>query len=137
MAHRFLRQDWMRASKFGKRRKNKLTWRRPKGIHSKMRLRRTGYPSVPLIGGRTPTKQSGKIKGFVPVLVHNMKEISSLKKGEAAIIARVGARNRIELLKKAEELHVKVLNSSIREASDFAKVSNSTKMSEVARKEAK
>jgi len=111
MVHRFVRQDAFRYSKFGKRRKNKLTWRRPKGTHSKVRIRKRGNPGIPIVGRKTPSKTAGTISGFRPVLVHNMKELEMLnKKSEAAILARIGARNKIELVKKAESLGIKILN---------------------------
>lgn len=111
MAKKFLRQDWFRFSKFGKRRKKKLTWRRPKGTHSKVRIRKRGNPSIPIMGYKTPSKDSGRINGMIPVLVHNIKELEMVdKKSHAAILARVGAKKKLELIKKAESLGIKILN---------------------------
>lgn len=111
MAHRFVRQDTFRYSKFGKRRKNKLTWRRPKGTHSKVRIRKRGNPGIPIIGRKTPIKTAGTFLGFKPVLVHNIRELEHLnKKSEAAILARVGAKNKLEMIKKSEALGIKILN---------------------------
>jgi len=113
MARQFLRQDWFRFSKFGKRRKNKLVWRRPRGTHSKIRIRKRGNPGIPLIGHKQSAKYSGKIAGLKPVLVHNMKELESVdKKSYAAILARVGARNKLEMIKKAESVGIKIINLS-------------------------
>src|SRR3989344_3820939 len=100
---KFLRQDWMRHSRLGKGRKKLQKWRRPRGRHSKIRRKRFGYPLKVMIGFSSPKKDAGKIYGHIPVLVHNIKEMSILKKGSVAILARVGAKLKIEMLKKARE----------------------------------
>lgn len=111
MAQKFIRQDWFRFSKFGKRRKSLLKWRRPRGTHSKVRIRKKGNPSIPIIGMKTPAIHSGKIGGLRPILVHNLKEIESLnKKTEAVILAKIGAKKKLELIKKAESMGIKILN---------------------------
>lgn len=46
----------------------------------------------------------------MPVLVHNISELSVLTKDEGAILARVGARNKLEMIKRADELKIKILN---------------------------
>jgi len=114
MSKRFMRRDCMRHYKLGKSRKKLRVWRKAKGIHNKMRLRRAGYPAIPNVGYKTARKDSGKISGLVPALVHNLKELSLLGKNSIAIIARVGARKKIDILKKADELKIKVLNSNVK-----------------------
>ena len=47
---------------------------------------------------------------MIPKLVHNLSELESLGKDNAAIIARIGARKKLEIIKKADELKIKVLN---------------------------
>ena len=109
MSKEFKRQDYMRYLKLGKR-KSKVVWRKPKGRDSKMRLKRGGYPSSPIIGRKKSNKDSGKINGLNPILVHNLSELESLDKSSAAILARVGAKKKFELIKKAEEMKIKILN---------------------------
>ena len=105
---KFLRQDTVRHIKFNRRRSQ--AWRRPKGIHSKMRKRRNSYPKVVVIGYKSQIDQSGKIDGLNPVLVHNSKELLALNKNSLAIIAKIGAKKRIELIKLAQENKIKLLN---------------------------
>ena len=106
MTKKFLRQDWMRHSKLGKNRKKLQRWRRPKGRHSKMRNKRVNYPKNPLIGYKSQRKSMpGK-----PLLIHNMSELLAAKKGAKVIIARIGARKKIELIKKAQEEGIAILN---------------------------
>ena len=100
----------MRHLKLGKKKK-KVAWRRAKGRDSKIRLKRFGYPAFPSVGYKTPKSESGKIEGLTPILIHNLKELASLDKNSAVTIAKVGAKKRLELLKKADEMKIKILNS--------------------------
>jgi large subunit ribosomal protein L32e len=92
-------------------------WRRPDGIHNKMRyavkgktpLVEAGYGSPSLVKGLHPS-------GFEEVMVNNPKEIESLNKRQAARIAHtVGARKRALIEKRAAELGLKILNPTRRE----------------------
>lgn len=107
---KFLRSDTMRHSKIGKNRRKLQKWRAPRGRHSKIRRKRFGYPRLPGIGFGTPRINSGKVEGLNPVLIHNVKELEQMPKGSIAIIARVGARKKIDILKKASELKLRILN---------------------------
>ena len=107
---KFIRSDTNRFSRLGKNRRKLHKWRRVRGKSNKLRLGRGGYSKVPAVGFKSPRIESGKINGFVPKLVHNLAELNSLGKNEAAIIARIGARKKIELIKKADELKIKILN---------------------------
>lgn len=111
MAKKFLRSDWMRHRRIGKNRRKLQKWRRPRGRHSKIRRKRFGYPSKVMIGFSSPKKNLGLIQGLKPILVHNIKEILSLKKDSIAIIARVGAKLKLEMLKIASEKSIKILNA--------------------------
>ncbi len=111
MSKRFLRQDYMRHIKLGKHRKKLLKWRKPKGRHSKMRKQRKGYPISPGIGYKSPSKFSGRINSQIPIIINNLKELFNLDKNSLIIISRkLGARKRIEMLKKADEMKLKILN---------------------------
>jgi len=99
---KFLRQDHMRFSKLGKKRKKLQKWRKPKGRHSKMRQNRQGYPASPGVG----YKKSSPIS---QIIVHNLKELEE-NKNTTVTLARVGARKKLELIKKAEEMKIKLTN---------------------------
>jgi len=88
-------------------------WKKPKTLDNKIRLQIKGYPAKVKIGYRGPKKVRGyHPSGFKEVLVHNPKELEKVDpKTEAIRIAKaVGRRKRAEILKKAEELGIKVLN---------------------------
>lgn len=109
MSKLFKRTDWMRSFKLGKG-KRKVAWRRPTGTHSKIRRKRFGYPSKPTVGHRTPTTEQNLIKGVKATLVRNVNDLSNVEKGNGIIIARVGAKKKMDIIKKAQEMKVQILN---------------------------
>ncbi|HEW93679.1 MAG TPA: 50S ribosomal protein L32e [Thermoprotei archaeon] len=91
----------------------KESWRRPRGIDSKMRLKKKGRPPIPNIGYRVPKIVRGRHpSGFIEVLVHNVKELEDIdpKRYAIRIASTVGRRKRIEIIKMADKLGIKVLN---------------------------
>jgi large subunit ribosomal protein L32e len=91
----------------------KESWRRPRGIHSKIREREKGKIKMPAVGWRTPKKlRYLHPSGFKEVLIHSPKDLEKVDRQKEAIrIAHtVGKKKRQEILKKAEELKLKVLN---------------------------
>lgn len=109
MSKEFKRTDWMRSFKLGKARR-KVTWRRAQGVHSKIRRKRFGYPRKPSVGYRTDKSVSGLVDGLKPVLVRNLNDLANLPKNAGIIIARVGAKKKMDIIKKAEEMKIKILN---------------------------
>ena len=108
---RFLRVDTNRHSRLGRGRPKLQKWRRPRGKHNKTRLKRFSYPIQPGIGFGTPRVNAGKVQGFMPIVINNVSELQSLSKNNIAIISRnVGAKKKIDILKKASELNIKIAN---------------------------
>lgn len=106
----FIRQESWRYKRI------KPNWRRPRGIDSKMRLEVKGWPKRVKVGYRGPKAVRGlHPSGYKEVLVHNLKELENLNpETEAAKIAHtVGAKKRKEMLKRAKELGIKVLNPRV------------------------
>ncbi|MBI3034518.1 hypothetical protein HYY72_05155 [Candidatus Woesearchaeota archaeon] len=104
----FLIQDFHRRKELPRK------WRRPRGIHSKMRMRKAGHPRHVEIGYGSPKlvrhlDRNGKRR----VLVSNTGQIGMIKvESEVAVISHgVGIRKRLEILKAAEQKGVKVVNS--------------------------
>jgi large subunit ribosomal protein L32e len=110
MTSKFVRQDSHRHFRLGRNNKKKQVWRRPRGRHSKMRKQRKSYPASPTVGYKSPRKELGKINSFTPILVHNLKELKSIGKNNIPILAKIGARKKLELIKYAEENKIKIHN---------------------------
>ncbi|PKL54429.1 MAG: 50S ribosomal protein L32e [Candidatus Methanoperedenaceae archaeon HGW-Methanoperedenaceae-1] len=89
------------------------SWRKPRGMHNKMRigirgkcaLVQSGYGSPAAVRGLHPS-------GFEEMLVNNLKDLENIKvETQAARIAStVGMKKRIMMEEKAVELGLKVLN---------------------------
>ncbi|MEM7826253.1 MAG: 50S ribosomal protein L32e [Candidatus Aenigmatarchaeota archaeon] len=91
----------------------KPAWRRPRGMHSKIRIRKKSKIKMPNIGWGAPKNlRYLHPSGFKEVLVHNPKDLEKIdpKTQAARIASSVGKKKRQEILKKAEELKIKVLN---------------------------
>ena len=103
---RFVRQDYMKKKALG------LKWRRPRGLHSKIRERRAGHEKRVSIGYGSPKKTRHlDSSGLRKVLISNVQELSKIKKGEGIIISsNVGDKKRLEILKKAQSQSIAVLN---------------------------
>lgn len=99
----------------GKRGKKRVKdrWRRPRGIDNKKRIKKRSAGARPKIGYKNPES----IRGLHPsgkreVLVSNVKEIEALNP-ELHVIrirASVGKKKRREILEKAKEMGIRVLN---------------------------
>ncbi|MEM2111460.1 MAG: 50S ribosomal protein L32e [Candidatus Bathyarchaeia archaeon] len=91
----------------------KENWRRPRGLDSKMRKKVKGWPASPNSGYRGLKKARGlHPSGFKEVMVFNLDDLNSVDpKIEAIRIAhRVGDRKRIEIVNKAKEMGIHILN---------------------------
>jgi large subunit ribosomal protein L32e len=94
-------------------RRVKPSWRKPRGIHSKVRTGEKGKIMMPSIGWGAPAKLKGlHPSGLKEVLVCSIKDLEKVDASKEGIkIAHtVGKKKRTEILKKAEEMKIKVLN---------------------------
>ncbi|MCL2890696.1 MAG: 50S ribosomal protein L32e [Methanomassiliicoccaceae archaeon] len=106
----FKRQEWFRYSKLGE------GWRKPKGIHSKMKRKLKRRPPVVVIGYRGPKAARGlHPSGFEEVHVQTINELEGVdpKKQAVRIGGTVGTRKRIMIEDRAEELGIRVLNRMV------------------------
>jgi large subunit ribosomal protein L32e len=104
---KFRRQEWFQVKRLGEK------WRKPRGLDSKMRLCKKGKPAMPSIGYRSPKEVRGlHPSGLVEVMVRNPKELEKIdpKRHVARIASAVGRRKRSAIIKRAQELKIKVVN---------------------------
>tara|TARA_Y100000310_G_C20690057_1_gene821654 strand:+ start:2894 stop:3250 length:357 start_codon:yes stop_codon:yes gene_type:complete len=113
VTRKFIRRDSGRFSKIGKNRKKLQKWRRPTGRDNKIREKRKGYPKGVRIGFKTAKKESGKINGLIPLRIENVGELERAEKNNLIIIGKVGAKKKIELIKKANDMKFKVMNVKV------------------------
>tara|TARA_Y100000310_G_scaffold339010_1_gene430319 strand:- start:765 stop:1355 length:591 start_codon:yes stop_codon:yes gene_type:complete len=101
----------VKESKFSAR--VKARWRYPRGMHSKVRQKHKGRPSLPSTGYGAPRETRGKHEsGLEIVRVHNSEELSLLNKGNqgAIISGTVGKRKKLVLLQLAKEKGIQIFN---------------------------
>jgi large subunit ribosomal protein L32e len=104
---KFIRQESWRYDRLAE------SWRKPKGKDNKMRLQKSGVPALVKVGYRGPRAARGlHPSGYRDNLIHNTTELVKLdpKKDAARIGHTVGKKKRIEIINKAVELGIKVLN---------------------------
>ena len=90
----------------------KTGWRKPKGKHSKLRQSEKARGRVPSMGYRSPRAVRGlSPEGLPPVRVFNPTQLPTTP-ATVIIAATVGRKKRMQILKKAEELGIKVSNTS-------------------------
>ncbi|MBI3035673.1 50S ribosomal protein L32e [Candidatus Woesearchaeota archaeon] len=137
---RFIRQDYQRRKRLGR----KLKWRKPKGIHSKIRHGFKGHRRMPSPGYKSPKMIRGfHASGLKHVAVFSLEEVSKIKKEiEGIVISKnVGAKKRLVILKKAKELNVRVLNlnadSEIKKIEDFINSKKKIPVKETKKEEVK
>jgi large subunit ribosomal protein L32e len=104
---RFIRQESWRYDRLAE------NWRKPKGKDNKMRKQKSGMPALVKVGYRSPKAARGlHPSGYRDILIHNTQELIKLdsKRDAARIAHTVGKKKRIEIINKALELGIKVLN---------------------------
>jgi len=104
---RFVRQESWRYVRI------KPMWRKPKGVDSKMRRQDKGWPALVRTGYRGPSESRGlHPSGHLEVMVHRAGDLQGLVPGRdvARIGSKVGARKRAQILARANELGLRVLN---------------------------
>ena len=95
----FIRQD------AHKKNETKATgWRRPRGLHSKMREGRRGYRIKISVGWKSPAAVRGAHpSGLMPLLIHRPADLAAITTTHGAVIASgVGDKKRLEILKAAQ-----------------------------------
>lgn len=101
-----------------KKKKIDESWRRPIGMHNKLRKRIAAKGAIVQIGYGSPKEVRGlHPSGYEEVLVYRPKDIENINETNQAIRigGGVGKRKRLYMEEKAEEFGIKVLNPTARE----------------------
>lgn len=110
----FVRQDAHKKKRLG------FKWRKSRGFHSKMRRNLKGYKKGISKGYKSPLLIRGfHSSGLKIVEVSSLKDIEKINKEKEGIIIKnsIGLKKKIEIVKKAVESSIKILN--IKEPSGF------------------
>jgi len=106
----FRRTDSHKMIKLGKGVRKNNKWRAAKGRQSKIRLNKRNHSQRPRVGWGCPTKMKGQIAGKNFTRVETIFELSMVPKGHAVLFGRVGKKKRQELIIKAKEMKLEILN---------------------------
>jgi len=128
-----------------KRKKLEEVWRKPRG-KGKQRRRRSSTIPLPDVGYRSPRKVRGlHPSGFKEILVHNVKDLENLNPKEHVlkIASDVGKRKKVEIVRKAVELGLRIVNlknpekflEEVRKEIESRKLAKKIKEGEVEKKE--
>jgi len=103
------------------------SWRRPRGIDNRVRRRFSGARPMPKIGyGSNKLTKHVHPNGFKHFVVSNIRELECLltqNRTYAAVIAHdVGAKKRKEILERAAQIDVRVVNANARVRTEEASV---------------
>jgi ribosomal protein L32E len=104
---KFLKKDWHKMIKLGSQVKKKRKWRAAKGRHNKIRLERRGQQARPKIGWGA--EKNRRIENIKIKRIENLKELETTK-NQGIIIGKVGLKKRKEIIAKANERKIKILN---------------------------
>lgn len=107
---KFRRQEWFRFKRLGEK------WRKPRGRDSKMRLGKSGKPPLVSVGYRAPRATRGTHpSGLAEVLINGVRDLEGIDAGKQAvrIASGVGKRKREQIVSRAKELNIRVLNPGV------------------------
>ncbi|MEK6983440.1 MAG: 50S ribosomal protein L32e [Nanoarchaeota archaeon] len=106
----FIRQDTH------KRKKLSIKWRKPKGIHSKIRHHFKGRGKMPSPGYKSPRKTKGlHHSGLKMIRVFSPEDVKKVRKEIEGIVVpkNIGMKKRFEILKESKTMGISVLTLDI------------------------
>jgi len=78
-----------------------------------MREKRKGRPAVVSVGYKREKSNFGKIDDKEVIRIVNVRDLEKVSKNQAGLIAKIGNKKRLEILKKAKEMKIEIVNHNI------------------------
>lgn len=94
------------------KKKLKSSWRRPRGLHNKLRLKKKGHVKNPSSGYKSSKKIRGFHKsGLLPVLVLNLSQLNSITKEQGIVLSsNLGDKKRKIIIEEIKKKGLALLN---------------------------
>jgi large subunit ribosomal protein L32e len=104
---KFMRQSTSYLKKIGR------SWRRPRGTHTKLKVREKNKGFMPNVGYGAPRELRYLHPcGLKEVLIQNLKDLEKINREKEAVMIShsIGKKKRKVIVDKANELKIKILN---------------------------
>jgi ribosomal protein L32E len=79
-----------------------------------MREKKKGYPKVVSIGYQKQSKEKELVKGKIPTIVNNLKDLGKITENQLVILGKIGKKKKIEIVKKAKEMKIEIHNLNVK-----------------------
>ena len=93
--------------------KVKKVWRRPRGVHSKLKVHEKSKGSLPNVGYGAPKKMRRlHPSGLKEVMVYNLTDIENINKEKEAgrLSSGIGQKKKKIIVERAKQLKIRILN---------------------------
>ena len=92
-------------------RKLSSNWRKQKGLHNKVRLKKKGHPSFPSIGYGSPKEIRNLFDSkYKYKLINSEKDLENLNEKYVILSSKLGLKKKLIFLNKLKSLDIKILN---------------------------
>ena len=93
--------------------KIKKVWRKPRGSHSKLKVKEKSKGALPSVGYGAPKKLRGlHPSGLKEVMIYNLRDLDKIDKTKEAgrLSSGIGQKKKKTIIKRAKELKIRILN---------------------------